>query len=150
LDIPTTQLFHSRVVANDPDAVAAMRVSQAAGVTIVRSQPANGYWKVGDTIAMGSIESLIRSRGEEKALKVLKTLVAAKRCPVVSHEIRAVEALLFDQAFGWTASAFDLVTLIRSKSIDAWRGQVIGQMKDAERIAIWKGVALAWVRAGRK
>jgi hypothetical protein len=45
---------------------------------------------------------------------------------------------------------FDLVTVIRSKSIDAWRGQVIGQMKEDDKLPMWKVVAKAWVRVGNR
>jgi hypothetical protein len=91
----------------------------------------------------------VRTRGEEKAIKVLKTLTAAKRAPVATHEIRAVEACLFDESFGWRRSAFDLVTIIRSKSVDGWRGEVLAKMTDNAKIAVWKAVAHAWV-AGRR
>jgi hypothetical protein len=150
LAITPMQLFHSRVAAGDPGALAVMRVAAASAVTVCRSQPATGYWKVGETVAIGGIESLIRARGEEKSVRVLKTLVAAKRGPVATHEIRAVEALLFDPSYGWQHSVFDLVTVVRSRSIDAWRGQVIGRMKDDEKLPVWKAVAKAWVRAGNR
>ena len=150
LAITPMQLFHSRVAAADPGALAVMRVAQGSGVTICRSQPATGYWTVGETVAIAGIESLIRARGEEKAVKVLKTLVAAKRGPVATHEIRAAEALIFNSSYGWQHSVFDLVTVIRSKSIDAWRGQVLGRMKEGEKMPVWKAVAKAWVRAGNR
>jgi hypothetical protein len=47
-------------------------------------------------------------------------------------------------------SVFDLVTVIRSKSIDAWRGQVIGRMKEDDKLPMWKAVAKAWMRAGNR
>jgi hypothetical protein len=88
--------------------------------------------------------------GEERGVRVLKTLVAAKRAPVAAHEILAV-SVLFDPKFGWDHSTFDLVTVIRSKSVDGWHRPVVARMKTAaggNRTAVWKGVAEAWVRAG--
>ena len=147
LNVTPLQLFASRVAAGDKQALAAQRVAKAAGVTPCRFQRANRLWQVGDTMAVNGLERLVSRYGEDRAAKVLKTLVAAKRAPVAVHEILAVAALLFDPSFGWQHSTFDLVTTIRSKSIDIWRRQVLGQIKDGSRMALWKGVAHAWVRA---
>jgi hypothetical protein len=153
LNITPLQMFASRLAAEDPGALAAQRAAKAAGVTILRVHPGNGYWNLGETMACGAVERLVARYGEERAVRALKTLVAAKRAPVASHEILAVSAVLFDPKFGWHHSAFDLVTVIRSKSIDGWHRPVVGRMKTAaggNRTAVWKGVAEAWVRAGDK
>jgi hypothetical protein len=141
----------SRLAAEDPAATAAQRAATAAGVTIIRTVPANGYWKVGESMACGAVERLVTKYGEERGVRALKTLVAAKRAPVAAHEILAVSAVLFDPKFGWHHSAFDLVTVIRSKSIDGWHRPVVSRMKTATggtKAAVWKGIAEAWVRAG--
>jgi len=151
VSITPLQMFASRLAAEDPGALAAQRTAKAAGVTILRAQPGNGYWNLGETMACGAIERLVARYGEERAVRAMKTLVAAKRAPVASHEILAVSAVLFDPKFGWHHSAFDLVTVIRSKSIDGWQRPVLSRMKSAmggQRAAMWKGVAEAWVRAG--
>jgi hypothetical protein len=150
LNITPLQMFASRLAAEDPGALTAQRAAKAAGVTILRSQPANGHWNLGETMACGAVERLASRWGEERAVRALKTLVAAKRAPVTVHEILATAAVLFDPKFGWNHSAFDLVTVIRSKSIDGWRRPVVARMKSSggDRVALWKGVAQAWVRAG--
>ena len=150
LNVTPLQLFASRLAAGDRGALAAQRAAKSAGVTLCRVQPANGLWEVGDTVAVGGVERLVTRLGEEKAVRVLKTLMAAKRAPVVVHEIRAVAAVLFDPSFGWNHSTFDLVTVIRGKSIDAWRRQVLGSINAGNRIALWKAIAAAWVRAGNR
>jgi ParB-like nuclease domain len=151
LNITPLQMFASRLAAEDPGALAAQRAAKAAGVTILRSQPANGHWSLGETMACGAVERLVAKYGEERGTRALKTLIAAKRAPVAAHEILAVSAVLFDPKFGWRHSTFDLVTVIRSKSIDGWHRPVVARMKTAaggNRTAVWKGVAEAWVRAG--
>ena len=150
LNVTPLQLFASRLAAGDKAARGAEKAAKASGVNLCRVQPANGLWEVGDTMAVGSVERLVGRYGEEKAVRVLKTLVAAKRSPMVVHEILAVAALLFDPSFGWQHSTFDLVTTIRSKSIDAWHRQVLATIKAGNRIALWKGVAEAWARAGNR
>jgi hypothetical protein len=143
-------MFASRLAAEDPFAMAAARAAKASGVSIIRTVPANGYWKLGESMACGAIERLVAKYGEERGIRALKTLVAAKRGPVAAHEILAVSAVLFDPKFGWHHSAFDLVTVIRSKSIDGWHRPVVARMKTAaggNRTAVWKGVAESWVSA---
>ena len=46
LNITPLQMFTSRIAAADPDAIAADRAAKIAGVMIMRSQPANGCWRV--------------------------------------------------------------------------------------------------------
>jgi hypothetical protein len=96
------------------------------------------------------VERLVVRWCGERAVRALKTLVAAKHAPVTVHEILAAAACLFDPRFDWHHSAFDLVTVIRSKSINGWRRPVVARMKSSggDRVALWKGVAQAWVRAG--
>jgi hypothetical protein len=97
-------------------------------------------------MAAAAIERLTAKRGIEKATKILKLLVDAKRAPVVVHEILAAAAVLYEPAFG----SFNLVTVVRSKSVDEWRGIVMAKVWKENRTALWKGVAEAWVNAGKK
>jgi hypothetical protein len=148
LNITPMQLFYSRKASGDAQAIATDRVARSVGVNICHSYPPNGLWRVGDTVAISAIERLVVRLREENAARVLKTLVAAKRGPVVCHEILAVEAVLYDSSLGWKHSAFDLVTVIRSKSIDAWRRPVLSRTEAGKLVRLWQGVARAWVRAG--
>ena len=151
LAVTPLQLFASRLAAGDASAKAADKAARLAGVTIFcRHQPANGSWEVGQTVAIAGLERLVERLGEEKAVRVLKTLVAAKRAPVVVHEVLAAAAVLYNAKFGWSHTAFDLVTVIRSKSVDGWRRPVLARMKTSGREALWKAVAQAWVRAGNR
>ena len=65
------------------------------------------------TIAFGAMERLANRRQKDDAVRVLKTLVSAKRAPVMAHEILAVEAVLYDPKLGYDDSVFDLVTAIQ-------------------------------------
>ena len=60
----------------------------------------------------------------------------------------AVAAVLYNPKCGWRHSAFDLVTIIRSKPATGWSQPIIARMKSAggNRSALWKAVAEAWVR----
>ena len=108
LNIIPLQLFASRLAAGDKGALAAQRAAKTAGVNLCREQPANGMWDVGDTVAVNGVGRLVAKYGEEKAVRVLKTLVGAKRAPVTIHEILAAAVCLFEPKFGWHHSAFFL------------------------------------------
>jgi hypothetical protein len=77
--------------------------------------------------------------------RTLKTLVAAKRAPVMQHEIMAVEALHGGKII-WPHSAADLVTVIRSKTANEWKRLIIGKAswtREAGRVRLWQMVAEA-------
>jgi hypothetical protein len=112
-----------------------------------RAQPGNGRWKPGETIAFGAIERLIKRRSRDDAIRVLKTLAAAKRAPVMAHEILATEAVLYDEKLGYDGPVFDLVTVIRSKTPDEWARRAQAKGREGHAIRIWREVAEAWVRA---
>jgi hypothetical protein len=109
LNVTPIQLWHSRLAAGDVNIRAAASACRAAGVTPVRSQPGNGRWRPGETVAFGAIERLLSRRSRDDAIRVLKTLAAAKRAPVMAHEILAAEAVLYDEQLGYDGPVFDLV-----------------------------------------
>lgn len=143
LNVTPTQLWHSRLAAGDPATKQAHAVCIAAGVTPVRSQPV--VWKVGETVAFKAIERLVGRRGKDDAIRALKTLVSAKRAPVMTHEILAVDAVLYDESLGYDGPVFDLVTVIRSKSAADWIIRV--RDRDADERRLWRKIAAAWIRA---
>ena len=147
LNITPIQLFASRVAGGDPSAKAVVSVCKAAGVTPVRHMPGNGRWGIGDTIAFGTIERLIKRRGKDDASRVLKALVSARRAPAASHEILAVDAVLYDEKLGYDGSVFDLVTVIRSKRPDEWSRRFSTFREKGAPNYIWRQVAEAWLRA---
>ncbi|MFZ0270968.1 MAG: ParB N-terminal domain-containing protein [Acidobacteriaceae bacterium] len=147
LNITPIQLFHSRLAAGDEDVRAAVSICRASGVMPARAQPANGCWQVGETIAFSAIERLAKRRSKDDAVRVLKTLVSAKRAPVMAHEILAVEAALYDESFGYDESVFDLVTAIRSKSANDWVRRVKARGAHPK---LWKAIAEAWIRKVRR
>lgn len=66
LAVTPLQLFASRLAAGDASAKVADKAARLAGVTICRSQPANGSWEVGHTVAIAGLERLVARLGEEK------------------------------------------------------------------------------------
>jgi hypothetical protein len=113
----------------------------------MRNYPGNGRWGVGDTVAFGTIERLIKRRGRDDAIRALKALVSAKRAPVASHEILAVDAVLYNEELGYDGSVFDLVTVIRSKRADEWTRRYCAHRESGAPSYLWRSVAEAWLRA---
>jgi ParB-like nuclease domain len=150
LNVTPIQLWHSRVAAGDKAAMEAASVCKAAGVVPIKAQPGNGQWQIGDTIAFKTIERLIKRRDRDDSIRVLKTLLSAKRAPVAAHEILAVEAILYDESFGYDGPVFDLVTVIRSKRADGWTHRYTLHRESGAPTHLWRQVAEAWVRALKK
>ena len=99
LAVTRMQLHFAAVEAKNEDAMTIAQVCWRAGVVLVRQQPAAGKWKPGETMAIGSIEGLIKRRYAIGARKVLEIIVGAGMAPVTADQIKAVEALLFDEQY---------------------------------------------------
>jgi len=94
------QLYFAAVAAQDPEAMAMDRVCRAAGVRMLKYGRPN--YKVGESVAVGAIRSLVNRCGEEAAITVLRALVEGKSAPVELIHVKAAEALIV-----WPAHAFD-------------------------------------------
>jgi hypothetical protein len=147
LQVTPMQLFHSRVAARDKTAVLVKRVCSDAGVTMCRVQPATGRWRVGETVAVGSVEKIVVRLGEEKAVRVFKVLVAAGRAPIMQHELSAVQEILYGQS-PYEGAVFNLVTVIRSKDTKEWISKVSRKQAETGE-KLWKLIAETWLNSLR-
>lgn len=120
LALTAVHMHYAALAAREEIAVAVDEACKLAGVTILRSSK-GGHYRVGDTFATGIIRRIVGKIGVKNGAKVLRVLVAAKRAPLLAHEIAAVHQLLFDPELKGTIETFDLTTVIRSKSPDQWR-----------------------------
>lgn len=93
------QMHHAAVVAGIPEAVQVQRVAEAAGVRILRAPPGNAAYKPRDTVSIEAIRKVIKVRGEEQAVQLLKVLADANLAPIGQAHVRAADALLFDSEF---------------------------------------------------
>jgi hypothetical protein len=53
-----------------------------------------GVTNIGDTMAVATIQRLVKRRGRDKAKSVMDALVKGGRAPIVAAEIDAVEAIM--------------------------------------------------------
>jgi hypothetical protein len=97
LNVTRTQIYHSALVAGDPEVVALERVLRRAGVSVRRNPPSDGVYEPGETMAVGTLLKLLRRRSAEVAVEMLTML--RTRAPVAQIEIDALDLLRHDPDF---------------------------------------------------
>lgn len=119
-----TQLHYSSIVAGDAAALEVDKVCTEAGVKILRTPPANGQFRPGETVALSTIRALIRNYGAENAVSVLSILRDAERAPVRADEMKALAIAIIENGL----SRDDLSRTIAALPYDA-------AIKDAREVA---------------
>ncbi|NBU29216.1 MAG: hypothetical protein EBS42_13675 [Caulobacteraceae bacterium] len=153
LQVTAMQLHHAAVAAGDEDALTLEQVCLRAGVNLVRSCYGGYDWKVGDTVAIGAIRSLISKHTPMRARRVLQALVAADRAPVSAPEIKAAELLLTGSEYverlgGLEEGATELASVIRRLGANAARDAKV--FSTAQCVPFWKALAITWFKACKK
>lgn len=141
------QIHVASVAAGDPVALQVDQVCKAAGVTIllkpINSRETRG--KLGETIAVTSIERMVRHRGVAHATAVLSVLVSARRSPVLAREIGASSDLIAEGAVADTLSH-----VIARHTQAEWSAmaaaEIAGGATDRKALAVVWRKALAGVR----
>jgi hypothetical protein len=115
LTMTPMDIFKGKIAANDPDALDVVNVCHRAGVEI---KIINTQVKVsiGQTMAVSTIQGLVKRQGVIKARMILEALVAGHRAPISAAEIDAVEAV---------------IVMVRPKTTQEEMAQVIEAVGDA-------------------
>ena len=111
ISVVPAQLHYSSIIAGDAKAIEIDTVCRNAGITIMKFPPGNGQFKTGETLALGSIKSLINKHGADGATLVLSCLTRAARAPARADEMKALAAILIEAR---SASAEDVVAMLRA------------------------------------
>ena len=90
------------------------QVCKRAGVTILKQPPGAGSFKVGETLAVGTISSLVYRRGALKSRQILEVITAAKIAPLPAALIKAVEELMSNADYSAQVDPGDITTMIRA------------------------------------
>jgi hypothetical protein len=93
LRVDPITVFRALLAAEDPDAMDVANVCKRAGVRI-RNFNKSSVIAEGDTMAIGTIRTLIKRIGVRKARVVLEALKNGQRGPISSHEITAADKCL--------------------------------------------------------
>lgn len=67
-----TQIYHARLLGGEPKAVALQRACDAAQVRVQKTPM--GYYKAGDTLAIGTLEACMRRYGDATLITALQTI----------------------------------------------------------------------------
>lgn len=132
-------IHRALVASGDPNALDVAAVCKRAGVHI-RQLNQSIMPAEGDTMAIGTIQHLVKRRGVMAARKVLQTLVNARRAPLTQEEIKAAELLVCE-------GGADLEQLTAVVRIEGDAGLLAARAKaKTERSPIWRAVAERWAR----
>lgn len=139
-------MHYAALAAKDDIAVAVDEACIKSGASIVKHpRGSRGVYKIGETFGIGILTRIVKLRGAFQSAKMLKILIDAKRAPVPAHEIAAVALLMFEPEYKGKIDLFDLVTVIRSKTVDEWR--MIASKISSTGIPRRTALAVAWKRA---
>lgn len=138
ISVTANQLYYAGVAAGDETAVTIKQVCDRAGIRILKQPPGAAVFKVGDTLAIGAITSLVNRRGAMRARQVLQVLGDAKLAPVPQMLIKAVEELLCGKEFAGQIDAADLTTAIRASLGEAESEAKI--FAATHNVPIWKAL----------
>lgn len=146
-NVSVLQLFWAQIAAGEMDAKRVVDIARRAGVTVCRYPASKGEYHDGDTVAVGSIDGLIKKWGDRRSVQILDQLVKGKLAPITSQHIKAAEALLTDNEFEdidpellW--AAIDACRLTLDADAKAWA--------QTHRVPTWKAMASVWFRKARK
>lgn len=144
ITVSPINIWKALLASGDPDAADVDNVCKRAGVRI-RTLNQSVVPAEGDTMAIGTVQKLIKRRGVIPSRRVLQALVKARRAPISAEEIRAAEHLICDQR----CDEDELAAAIRiegDKGLMAARSRAM-----TERTPIWREVAARWhKRIGRE
>lgn len=148
LAVTSLHMHYAAVAAGDEIAVAVDQACRKAGIAILKNpRGPRGAYRVGETFAVGIITGAVKRFGVNAVARALKILVEAKRAPVPAHEFAAVCILLFDSEHKGSVDPFDLVTVIRSRTVLEWRS--VAAAAASRGGSIRSALALAWKRAAK-
>jgi hypothetical protein len=145
LGVTSTQIFFSELAAGDEIAVAVDQACTRAKVKILKTPPGHGIFNPGETMSAIQLKTIAAKKGVNALVRVLKILVECGRAPLKNTELSAVFAILYGSR-KMPVDDYDLVSVIRSKSIQQWENHV-ARRREEQRISLTQALADAWINA---
>lgn len=146
--VTNLQLHKAALAAGSETALTVHQTCERAGVRILKQPPGNGLYRIGDTVAVQQVYSLVNKRFAIGARQVLEILVKAECTPISVSQIKACESLLFDDEYKGKVTAEDLIETIKG-----------GHMVDGDEAkktayqfkqTLWSALAMVWFKKCRK
>lgn len=144
------QVHHAALAANDEVAVAMGEACRKSGARILRNPPAQGAFKVGDTVAVATIHKITSQKGAHFMGRVLRILVQAMRAPVTTAEIHAISLLLSDPAWKGSILEEDLALLVRSRTAKDWIAHAEINVRKGMKMPMSRALAIDWFKIAPK
>lgn len=141
-------IFQAALIAGDEDALTAKQVCERAGVKILKLPAGTSRYGACETIAVTTIQSLVRRHTAMGARRILEVIANAQLAPITSHHIRAAEYLMVDKDHRRRFEPADLSTAIGELFLLAEDEAKI--LSHAHRMPFWKALAAIWFRKTKK
>lgn len=148
LNITPMQMHFAASAAGDEEAQTIDQVCERAGVRMLKSQPGNGVWSVGDTVAVRAVGALINRRGAMRARVILEALVKGRAAPVTAGQIQAAEALLHDEEYREDIDAEGVTNALLALGPVA--DQEAAVFAATHNTPLWKALAIVLFRKGKR
>jgi hypothetical protein len=148
--ITTQQQHRAKVTAGDEAALLVDRVVQKSGLNLLMfTKNDAGAYKPGDTLALGTIKTLVNRRKEDGAVRVLELLVKAGLAPITSDYIKAVECLLFESEFAGAVRETRIVEAMTGAEALVLDSEA-AMFAARHRVPKWKGLTTVLFQAATK
>lgn len=148
IQISQTQLHFAMVAAGNDEALTLQQVCERAGARILKQPPAQGRFKVGDTMAIVALRGLVNRRHAKGAREVLQACVEGQLAPVSANALKAVETLLFDPEYSGNVSSVDLATVIREEGAQLEKSVALFAAEHG--VPLWRAMVAVLFRAAKK
>jgi hypothetical protein len=145
-NVSQLEMYWAELTAGHPDAQTVAQVAERTGIRILRSATPAKDTKPGDTMAIGTIRSLVERLGSTRARIMLGVLSSAELAPICSHHIRAIELLMTDPEFRDLVDADGLLDAILGSDFES-EGKVFAA---THCVPHWRGFASVWFKNTKK
>ncbi|ABE63191.1 hypothetical protein Nham_2400 [Nitrobacter hamburgensis X14] len=144
--VTAAQIHVAAIAAGDAEAVGIEAVCDAAGVRTLRAPSKEP--KPAETMAISAIGAVIRGRGCDDAVRVLKIAVEAKVAPLTQIEIKAIDLLLFGADYRGQISDGTFVATISAMGRKAYNDANVFRAAHPTT-PLWKALAITWFKGRR-
>ncbi len=143
--VTAAQLHVAAIAAGDAEALAIETVCREAGIRTLRAPTKDP--KPGETMAISAIGALVRGRGQEGAVRVLKIARDSGICPFTQIEIKAIDLLVYGDEYSDISDVALIATI-------AGMGRKSYSEANVFRAAhpstpLWKALAITWFKSRR-
>jgi hypothetical protein len=129
--INRAQIFQARVAAKEPDALALQRVLKASGVKLLKHKEPNSPYRVGETLAIGTLERCMQMFGPATLTTALQAIVetgSGNAGCVTATLIRALCEVLHDKP-EWREAGSSLLSAMDELDVPEFLAECAAQGK---------------------